>query len=275
MPELPEVEVSRRQWTRWMGGQPVTEAVLVDPAVVRHRASTSPRQAHPEGPLVWSRLVGRRLTGTSRVGKRLALDFDGARWLQHLGMTGRLVRRAPGALPPRHARAGVRTGQASIWLVDTRRFGCLVPLEGEASGMEGLGPDALDASWDGVSLAERVRSRGAIKQALMDQGRIAGLGNIQVVEILFAAGVHPSRRADDLSDEAWARLAAAMDPVLRAAVDATDQDDDVVYLSDGGDNPFVVYGREGQPCVRCGATIQRWSQGGRSTYACARCQPEG
>jgi len=146
----------------------------------------------------------------------------------------------------------------------------------DAPWADDVGPDALDAGLDGPALAARCQTRASLKAALMDQSRVAGLGNIQVAEALFAAGLDPRVPARALRARDWDRLAAVVPRVLRHAIDVTDTDGDVAYLTDGGhaDNPFAVYGRDGRPCPRCGAEVTRFRQHGRSTWACPACQTD-
>ena len=275
MPELPEVEIARRQVVRWLGRAPVIAVRVPTPSSVRARRSTAPRDAHPAGGDALGSLVGARLIGTARVGKRLWLDFGAAAVEVHLGMSGRLVRAAPDAPPTPHGRVAWVTQDAAVWLDDPRRFGCVVPSAQGADWTAGLGPDALDTAWDGPSLAARCASGAPIKTVLMDQARIAGLGNIQVAEILHAAGVAPAVPARALGASAWARVATAVGPVLRASIDATDVGGaSVDYLSDGAHvvNPFRVYGRT--TCGTCGGPTARARHGGRSTWWCPACQDD-
>lgn len=276
MPELAEVEVARRQLVRWIGDRALDDLVVADPLAVRTTRSTSLADAHPDGAAAVAWAAGRRLDRTQRVGKRLWLGLGDRALLVHLGMSGRLVRREVGEAVPRHGRVAFVAGRTAVWLVDTRRFGCVVPLAADTPWADDLGPDALEADLDGPALAARCRARSSLKAVLMDQARLAGLGNIQVAEALFAAGLDPRASAASLTDAHWARLAEAIPAGLRHALAVTDTDDDVAYLSDGAhaDNPFAVYGRDGQPCVRCGATIVRFRQHGRTTWACTACQTD-
>ncbi len=270
MPELPEVEVARRQLHRWLDGAVLRAPEVPEPTTIRARRSTSPRDAHPDGAVAVAWVAGRTLDGSARHGKRLRLRF-GDRWMSvHLGMSGWLAKRRPDDAAPRHARFGWRTADTVVWLVDTRRFGCVVPDDPEGLD-EGMGPDAAAYPWDGPSLAAAVGA-GALKTALMDQARIAGLGNIHAAEALFEAGLDPRTRGTAVDPAGWTRLAAAIPRTLDRALAATDTEGDVAYVSAGGDNPFQVYGREGSPCPRCGTTVVRFAQGGRSTWACPGCQ---
>lgn len=270
MPELPEVEVARRWLSRWSAGRAVVDVRVEDPACVRPRLDTRPSAALPDGAAALRSLVG-EARGVVRRGKRLGWASGCGAVLVHLGMTGHWVRRTSDEVP-RFGRCGlVLDDGATLWFTDARRFGCLVPVASFDALGEGLGPDALDEPCDGEALARRVGGRGPIKPRLLDQGRLAGLGNIHAAEALWRAGLAPDRSADALDGAAWARLADAIVAQLRFGLEVTDAEE-VVYLSDGGANPFTVYGREGAACPRCGGSVQRRIQAGRSTFWCPGCQ---
>jgi formamidopyrimidine-DNA glycosylase len=120
------------------------------------------------------------------------------------------------------------------------------------------------------------RSRQDLKVALMDQGRVAGLGNIYAAEALFRAGLHPARKPDSLKPEEWQRLTQAiLDTFQDALALAEGQGEEQVYLEeDSSRNPFRVYGRAGEPCSKCRTRVQSFTQGGRTTHFCAKCQPK-
>ena len=278
MPELPEVEIARRQLARWAAGRRVRGIRLEDPGAVRTRLSTTLADAHPEArEAVTDGVVGAIASEPIRAGKRLGWAFgDGGGWLVHLGMSGQWVKRAPDAALPPHARLGVELEDAVCWFCDLRRFGCIVPVGRDAlegALREGLGPDALDAALGAEGLRARLTGRRAIKTALLDQAVIAGVGNIQAIEALWRAGVHPATRCDRLSDGQVAALAEAI-PAQLAETIASEDTDEMHYLTQGGDNPFDVYGRAGEPCRRCGATLVDGRLGGRATVWCPACQPD-
>ncbi len=279
MPELPEVEHARRTIVRALDADPIVSAETADPIVV------------PQGAEAFtSALVGARVLGSERTGKSVILRLahpDGREvgLFFHLGMTGRLVvRETTSDEAPRFARWAIATAKKRITLADGRRLGrALVGSLEEvrrASGFTKLGPDALTVT-SGETLAECFRGRGGklarlpIKQALMDQSRLAGLGNIHAAEALFLARLHPERAASSLRATEWDALAAGIQQTLARTLDGMKDDEELVYVSDGGPNPFLVYDREGEPCPVCGAEIQRDSHAGRSTYFCAKCQKKG
>ena len=276
MPELPEVESARRALLAWLPGRIDTVSVL-DPAVIRAKLSTRPADAVPDGEAVGRLLFeGATIGHVDRHGKRLGLLMGRGRELHaalvHFGMTGRLVRRTPADVPGPSVRLVWRSGDTCVWFEDRRRFGCVVPVRAKQLGTrvrEGHGPDALDEPADAATLHQRALGRRAIKDVLMDQAVLAGLGNIHVVEVLWRARLHPETLPNDVAPAAWKRLAKEIPAQLGSFVESLDTE--VAYVNLGGPNPFQVYGREGEPCPRCGTAISRLARS-RSTYFCAGCQ---
>jgi len=163
---------------------------------------------------------------------------------------------------------------ATVWFVDPRRFGCLVPVTGDLTHAltHDLGPDALLTPLSPAALQIALRGRRALKTALLDQRRLAGLGNIQVTEILFDALLLPTRAAASLSHEELASLAPAIPRVLRRTVAQADADEVTYVTADRTQNPFLIYGRPGAPCPVCDDAIHRGTVGGRATFWCPTCQ---
>lgn len=273
MPELPEVEAHRRLLDRYATGRRLVDVVVVDPGAVRPRRSTRPSAGGAAAAL--RPAIGGVFGPPLRIGKRLGWPVGEVGLEVHLGMTGHWVRRS-GDEVPRFARLGLRLDDgATLWFTDARRFGCVVPhpRDGLRDAVQaGLGPDALDAALDGPALAARFRTPRPIKVALLDQARLAGLGNIHAVEALFLAGLHPDTPCDSIDAEGWSRLAAAIPRQLRDGL-ADLGDDEIRYLSEGAENPFRVYGRAGLPCPVCGTPVARAVRAGRTTTWCPRCQP--
>ncbi|MCE9673356.1 bifunctional DNA-formamidopyrimidine glycosylase/DNA-(apurinic or apyrimidinic site) lyase [Myxococcus stipitatus] len=269
MPELPEVEIARRNLVRWFEGRRLERAEADSSRVFRGAERTRFSQLHG------------RLNSLVRRGKYLLFAFEEDRGLlAHLGMTGKFVRRQEGeAVPASRARFHLDDGRV-IHFADARMFGRMEPVA--ASGLRdlevvrALGRDPLA---DGLTAAQLQQAVGGSKQdlkvALMDQGRIAGLGNIHAAEALFRAGLHPSRKPSSLAPEDWKRLVQA----IRESIDfglEEQEGEEPVYLEEGkSENPFLVYGRGGGPCSRCGSPVESFLQAGRTTHACPRCQPRG
>lgn len=275
MPELPEVELARRDLTRWTVTGETLAFTEVDAKTVRGKLSTNPKDMLIDGVSVLSEDVsGYRAVGVRRAGKRLAWVFDGpTSLLVHLGMSGKWVSRDTSDVT--HVRARVRVADLELSFIDPRRFGCLVPVPTSQVDVwlnQGLGPDALNDPLDGPALSAACASRGAIKTILLDQKRLAGVGNIQAAEALWRAGVRPDRAANGLSAAEWAALATAIPEQLQWTIDV-EKDGEVVYLSEWGSrNPFAVYGREGEGCPRCTSRIRRAVHSGRSSFWCPDCQ---
>lgn len=270
LPELPEVEAWRRAIDAWLVGRTLVDVQLLDPAVVRPRLSTRPADAWSEAGAWVRTLRGAKVRATARAGKRLGVQV-GDQWvLVHLGMTGRFVR----GEEPRSARVCLTPDDGPpVWFADQRRFGCWVPLADRSALADGLGPDALGGGLDATVLRDQLKGRSAVKVALLDQARLAGLGNIHAAEALWRSGIAPTTRCAELTQGQLERLAPAIVAQLTEAVDDIGPVDDFVYVTEGGDNPFAVYGREGEPCPRCDTAVARVVQGGRSTFWCPRCQP--
>ena len=268
MPELPEVEIASRQLRAWAKGRRITRATAARSRVIRGQ---SPRRV--------SELAGHRLEDVERYGKWMILRFDGGEGLvSHLGMTGKWIRRGAGEKPSSHVRATLELDDGNaLDYRDPRLFGRLIrgtiselrKLESIAS----LGPDPLPAI--DVALLQRAlnKTRRSLKEALMDQRTLAGLGNIHVSESLHRAGLHPERLGNTLAEEEVGKLARAIGESLRMTLKEEDSDQPITYIEEGGENFFLVYDRADEPCTSCATVIERIVQGGRSTFFCSHCQP--
>ena len=264
------MEIARRNLVRWFQGHRVVRAEADATRIFR-----GAELAH------FTRLTG-RVEAVERKGKYLLLTLEGGHGLMaHLGMTGKFVRREQGeAVPYSRARFHLEDGHV-VHFCDPRLFGRMepVPARGlwELPAVKALGRDPLTDGLTGPQLQEAVGgSKQDLKVALMDQGRIAGLGNIHAAEALFRAGVHPARSPASLTPEEWKRLAKA----IHAAFDfglmelGEQEGEDIVYLEERGSvNRFRVYGRAKGPCSKCGTTVESFTQGGRTTHFCPVCQP--
>jgi formamidopyrimidine-DNA glycosylase len=274
VPELPEVEIAARNLRTWSARR----------RIVRVEAAPGTRRIfRPSRPAAFARaLEGARFVEIGRRGKQLlvALERDGAPigLLAHLGMTGKWLRRLPGEAAPRFSRAQlVLDDDAALHFSDMRLFGRLRLVDGARFGevpeVAALGPDPLADGVDPAALAEALRrSRLPVKVRIMDQRVIAGVGNIYASEALFRARIDPRRRADSLSHVEVRRLAGTVLEAMRDGI-ARQESPEITYVEEGGENPFLVYAREGERCPRCGrARIQRVVQAQRSTFYCPRCQ---
>ncbi|MBJ6759539.1 bifunctional DNA-formamidopyrimidine glycosylase/DNA-(apurinic or apyrimidinic site) lyase [Myxococcaceae bacterium JPH2] len=266
MPELPEVEIARRNLVRWFDGRRVVRAEADDSRVFRGAERAR-----------FARLTG-RVESLERKGKYLLFTFEHGRGLMaHLGMTGRFVRR-PEDHVERHSRARFHLDDATVLhFADPRLLGRMEPVPAkelwELDPVKALGRDPLSEGLTAAQLRDAVGStRMDLKVALMDQSRVAGLGNIHAAEALFRAGLHPARKVETLSPEDWRRLARA----IHASIDfglKEQEGEEPAYLEDGAVNLFQIYGRAGAPCAKCGTTVRAITQGGRTTHFCPHCQP--
>ena len=269
MPELPEVETVRRGLAKTVLGRSII-------AVAVHER----RLRRPLAPSFASALVDRRIEAVRRRAKYLLLDLDdGAVWLVHLGMTGTLVVVAADAPLRRHTHVVVTLDDGrTLRFHDPRRFGLMkVGHEGELPELASLGVEPLADDFTARMLHATARAqRRAVKSLLMDQGFVAGLGNIYVNEILFAAGVRPRRRTSRVSRVQAERIVAATGAVLGRAIAARGSSISD-YRDERGEpgafqHHFAVYERAGAPCRTCGSAIRRVVIVGRSSYYCPTCQ---
>lgn len=275
MPELPEVETVRR-----MLAEHVPRRAIAEASVSRQRLRSVSLASLP------ARLRGRRFGEPRRTGKFLLLDLDaGLTLLSHLGMSGRWLYWAKGeapddSLPHVHLRLHFEGG-GRLWYQDVRRFGMLRVVRttelAHDPSLRLLGPDPLVTPPTGASLrALASGSRTSVKSFLLDQRRIAGLGNIYVSEILFRAAVDPRRRAGALALTEWSRIAGEIVPVLEASIarmGTTFSTYRTIWNEPGQyGEQLLVYDRAGEPCRRCGGAVRRIVQAGRSTFFCPACQ---
>lgn len=269
MPELPEVELARRQLTRWLSGRAVARAEADKTRVLRGGDQKR-----------FERLRG-RLERAERKGKYLLLAFEnGQGLLAHLGMTGKFLRRPSGeAVPWSRARLFLDDG-AVVHYRDPRMFGQIVAVPAaELRGLKAVSKLGVDPLADGLSVdqlsAALGDSRQALKVALMDQTRITGLGNIHAAEALFRARLHPSRAPRSLDGKEWRALHKGIHATIAFALAAEDDEDEISYVEEpGAKNPFLIYGRAGTPCRRCKTIVKSFVQAGRTTHYCPSCQPK-
>ena len=269
MPELPEVETTRRGIGPAVTGRIVTE--------VRVR---NPRLRLPVPAELAQEVVGARLEAVRRRAKYLLLDFAQGSVIVHLGMSGSLRVVAEEAPPGAHDHLDLVFGAQALRLRDPRRFGLVVWQAGDALAhpwLAGLGPEPLGEQFDGAWLHRITRGlRAPVKQVLMDPRRVVGVGNIYASESLFRAGIHPLQAAGEIGPRRYARLAQCVRETLEAAIAAGGS-----TLRDfvGGDGragyfqqQYFVYGRHGEPCRTCGGLVERVVCAQRATFFCARCQ---
>lgn len=271
MPELPEVETIRRSIDPHVVGLTVKELDLRTPTL-RLPLDDNLRRA----------VVGRRVVSTSRRGKYLMLDLDdGLAWFFHMGMSGRLrFHEGSGVQPGLHDHVVARfRGGGALVFHDPRRFGvCVVDDAATTRLLGGMGPEPLDEQGfhDEYFTAFRRRTTRTVKDVLMDQRVVAGLGNIYVNEILFRAGVRPRRSMARTTTAECSRIVAATRDVIADAIrqgGSTISDFlDGIGRRGGYQGYHLVYDRKGQPCVQCGEAIRAVVVGQRSSFYCPKCQ---
>jgi len=273
MPELPEVETIRRQLAPHLEGRTLSEVEI------RDYRWTLP--APPE--LIAAQLTGARVERLGRLGKYMIWELDGDRYLLvHLRMTGALLV-APDEEPP-HARVRIELDDGTtLYYVDPRRFGTGTLLLGSDAKdqylAKRLGAEPLTPAFTAAYLKAQARGRSApIKSFILDQRRIAGVGNIYADEALHRAKIHPLRPAGTLKAAQWEALKDSIEVALAAGIDAKGASIDDYHHVDGArgtfQDLFLVHTRAGEPCFTCGTTIRKLTVGGRGTYVCETCQPK-
>lgn len=270
MPELPEVETTRRGIAPFLEGKRVCEVIV-----------RSPRLRQPVPQSLTTELTGQTIRTVARRGKYLLLGADRGCVILHLGMSGSLRLVDAAAPPGKHDHLDiVLDGGLALRLTDPRRFGLALWTAGDPLVnplLAELGPEPLADGFDGSYLHHTSRARSvAVKQFIMNSRVVAGIGNIYANEALFRAGIRPDLPAGRLSLPRCRRLVATIKEVLAEAIalgGTTLRD-----FRDGEGRPgyfriaLRVYGRAGEPCRRCGAPVNSSRQGNRSTYFCSHCQ---
>ena len=270
MPELPETTVISQDVAALAAGREVVRAGVFRQDVTNVEMGEFPR-----------RLVGRRLLGTGRRGKIIVLDFGDVVGIVHLVISGRVLR-LPGWQQPDRMNTAVLEFEEGLVLAFTRLwlgyFDLYDPGEEEHHPLiSRLGPDPFTDEFTVEYLARAFGRKANIKGLLLDQSVVAGLGNIYVDEVLFAAGVHPTRRADTLTPEETQKIHAATRDILRRAIDLRGTTFDSYHDAFGETGQYQhqlqVFTRAGEPCPRCGTAIEKTRVLGRGTHACPACQP--
>jgi formamidopyrimidine-DNA glycosylase len=270
MPELPEVETTRR------GLAPLMEGKRVKGVVVRNRAL---RQPVPRD--LPRLLAGTTIRAVTRRAKYLLVDCGAGTLILHLGMSGRLWVVADGSPPARHDHFDLELeGGAIVRLRDPRRFGLVLWQKGDVAAhplLRDIGPEPFSAEFDGAWLHTVTRNKSAaIKLVLMDSHVVAGVGNIYANEALFRAGIPPRTAARRLTRARCDVLVEKIRETLELALVAGGSTLRDYVASDGQagyfQNQFMVYDRAGEPCYRCGTKVKGIRQGQRSTFYCPGCQ---
>lgn len=276
MPELPEVEVVRAGLERHVVGAIVTAVQVLHPRPVRrdHRG--------PDG--FAAALTGRRIEGALRRGKYFWLPLDnGDALLGHLGMSGQMLVQPPGSPDERHLRVRLSLDRdLELRFVDQRMFGGLAISGSGAvlpSEIAHIAPDPLDPEFDDDDVVRRIRRRRAgVKRLLLDQTLVSGVGNIYADEALWRARIHGDRPGARLTVTQVRLLLTEARAVMRSALLQGGTSFDALYVNVNGESGYFdrslhAYGREGEPCERCGTAIRRIAFTNRSSFFCPTCQP--
>jgi formamidopyrimidine-DNA glycosylase len=276
VPELPEVETVRRGLESHVVGRTIDQAEVLHPRAIRR---------HLAGPDDFAAVLrGRTITGARRRGKYLWLPIGDDALLAHLGMSGQLLVGDPDRPMSSHVRARFTftDGGPDLRFTDQRTFGHLVWTPGGAvlpALIAHIAPDPLEPAFDDKVFLARLRlRRTGLKRALLDQSLVSGIGNIYADEALWRARLHWDRATDALTKPAAIRTLAEVRQVLQDALKSGGTSFDSLYVDVSGESGYFgrslcVYGRAGEPCLRCGTPIRRDPFMNRSAYSCPRCQP--
>ncbi|TYQ14165.1 UNVERIFIED_ORG: DNA-(apurinic or apyrimidinic site) lyase [Gordonia westfalica J30] len=283
MPELPEVETVRMGLEKHLTGRTVTAVEVLHPRAARRHVGGEPD--------LIGRLAGKHVTGVRRRGKYMWIDVaddtDRAALVVHLGMSGQMLIARDGA--PDHTHLRIRAtldDENELRFVDQRTFGGW-HLDDYAVSDDGadvpvsvahIAPDPFDPAFDAAAVVSRMRAKHSeIKRVLLDQTVISGVGNIYADEALWRARLHGRRTAETISRKKLLELIDAATAVMTEAVEVGGTSFDALYVNVNGQSGYFerslnAYGREGQPCRRCGAIMRRESFMNRSSYFCPKCQ---
>jgi formamidopyrimidine-DNA glycosylase len=278
LPELPEVETVRMGLAKWVTGRTIATAEVLHPRAIRR---------HLPGDVHFAAvLAGRTVLDISRRGKYLWLPLDsGDAIIGHLGMSGQLLMQPAEAPDEKHLRVRFTftDGGPQLRFVDQRTFGGLSVSEGGAElpdEISHIARDPIDPLFDDEAFSARLRGRHTeIKRALLDQSLISGVGNIYADEALWRAGLHGTRPTDQLTRPAVKRLLGHVRDILGEAIVAGGTSFDELYVNVNGESGYFdrslnAYGRENEPCHRCGTLIRREQFMNRSSFSCPKCQPK-
>jgi formamidopyrimidine-DNA glycosylase len=269
MPELPEVETSRRGIAPWLEKQRVEEVII------RERRLRWPIPDHFE-----KTLIGQTIRSLKRRAKYLLFETGNGTAILHLGMSGSVRIIDPGEPAAKHDHVDIRfhNGKA-LRFRDPRRFGSLLWTDEPSQHplLRDLGPEPLEDGFDGDYLWRRAQGRRvSIKQFIMNAKIVVGVGNIYASECLYLAGIHPKRSAGRIAKKRMLKLAGTIKEVLQRSIDAGGTTLRDFYGGDGEPGYFQqqldVYDRDGELCRQCGEEISAVVLGQRSTYYCKRCQ---
>lgn len=270
MPELPEVETTRRGIEAALKGRTITGVTV-----------RNPRLRQPVPPSLGNKAMGQRIDAVNRRAKYLLIESAGGSLIIHLGMSGNLRICDADTAAAKHDHVDILLDDGHVLRYhDPRRFGFVLWADGDPlryPPLAALGPEPLEADFTALHLYQKSRGRRrAVRDFLLDGHIVAGIGNIYANEALFVAGIDPRRAAGRIAQARYARLHGALIEVLRAAIEAGGTTLKDFRRADGRPGYFQqqlrVYGRAGLPCPTCATPLRREIQGQRSLFFCPRCQ---
>ncbi|HMT09251.1 MAG TPA: bifunctional DNA-formamidopyrimidine glycosylase/DNA-(apurinic or apyrimidinic site) lyase [Pyrinomonadaceae bacterium] len=275
MPELPEVDLVTRTLDRFIAGRTIADAVLI-----RQRLAPDSSPAKFRGSL-----KNATVTSVTRRGKHILIELDNGKTLiVHLRMSGRFSLLDADDTDPKFTHAVLYfSDNTRLTFDDQRHFGLMKIVKTKdvhlAKEIAKLAPEPFaDEFTADYLIVELKRANRVLKEFLLDQTKVTGLGNIYAAEAMFAAGIHPAIRTNNLSKPRTIRLFEQIVDVLRNQIELSkigEPDPKVIdgrYFADNATRQWLVYDREGQPCINCNSPIVRLKQSGRSTYFCKICQ---
>jgi formamidopyrimidine-DNA glycosylase len=274
MPELPEVETVRRGLSQHVIGKKFKDVQAL------HPRATSPKSISP-----LRSLAGAKIKEVSRRGKFLWFVLDRPEVLvAHLGMSGQFLIQPKGHTDEKHLRARFDLGRNELRFIDQRTFGWLRVdqlIDGVPSCASHIAKDPFDPTFNIIeSVAKFKAKKTQIKKAILDQEVLSGVGNIYADESLWRSKIHPEARTEKLKPSQIETLIANATSVMSQALEQGGTSFDDLYINVNGESGYferslAVYGREGEPCPRCGSQIRRIAFSNRSSHFCPKCQPRG
>lgn len=274
MPELPEVEIIKKGLQEKIVGRKIIDVVY-----------DAPKMLQPNPKTVLAAVIGTKIVKVDRRAKLILIYLSNGNILViHLKLTGRLIVRRKKASSDDWQHVVFKFDEDELRFCDLRKFGFvrLVIDEKELGGiLSEFGPEPLTSEFTKEKLGEILgKTTKPVKIALIDQAKIAGVGNIYANEALFWAGIHPGVKSNRLSDDQIASLYGALNKVLKEGIKYRGATENDRAFRDIEGNPgsfqehFAVYQREGEKCVKCGTKVERIKLGGRGTFFCPKCQPK-
>lgn len=269
MPELPEVETIRRDLLGYLDFPSPWQKFHIDDGDFRVKHTNLDR-------MVIREIISQNVHQVHRHGKKLIFELDAGFVVFHLGMSGQIVSDLQNTFYPEHKKASMLIGQKPLYFIDIRRFGSIWFFREWEKDKIFVGLDPMNQAINGKMLRAMLHSVSPVKVLLMDQTRLAGIGNIYASEILHCAGILPTRPGNSLHEQECEQLALCIRNILRAAIENFGTTFSIfrnMKGQEGKNSAFLkVYGRDGEKCFQCGEKIVKIELGQRSTFYCPVCQ---